>query len=91
MPIPDGMTPSPLWKSKVFSPFPPQLFIKQTSKHAEKLKGHCSEHPHALHLGAVTVDVCHFFCTHMHKFPLFPSLHIHTVHTHPPYVFYYTI
>ena len=63
----------------------------QMSKHAEKLKGRCSEHAHALYLGAVTGDVLPFFCAHTHKFPLFPSLHTHTAYTHPPYVFYYII
>ena len=92
MPIPDGMTPSQLWESKVFSPFLPQLFIMQMSKHTEKLKDPCGEHPHTLYLDSVTVDdVLPFFCTHMHKFPLFSSSHIHTVYTHPPCVFYYII
>ena len=92
MPIPDGMTPSQLWEIKVFSPFLPQLFIMQMSKHTEKLKDPCGEHPHTLYLDSVTVDdVLPFFCTHMHKFPLFSSSHIHTVYTHPPCVFYYII
>ena len=81
MPIPDGMTPSQLWESKVFSPFLPQLFIMQMYKHTEKLKDPCSEHPHTLYLDSVTVDVLPFFCTHMHKFPLSLFTYTHSIYT----------
>lgn len=80
MPIPDGMTTSPLWKSKVFSPFLPQLFIMQMSKRAKKLKGRCSEHTHALYLGAITGDVLPFFCAHTHKFPLSFFIYTHSIY-----------
>lgn len=90
MSTPNRKTPSPLWKSKVFLLFS-QLFTMKMSKHTEKLKGHCNEHPYTLYLDSVTVNV---FATFLYTLVqiLSPSLsrHIYTVYTHIPLSFFFT-